>query len=169
MSETLFMLAMPVLFARWGVKKMLLAGMGAWVLRYLFFAGAAPGAIYWMIALGILLHGICYDFFFVTGQIYVDKKSTAAIRGQAQGFFVFVTYGVGMLIGAQVAGNVYDRFLGGAAALTLDQWRSFWILPAAFAAVVLIFFGLAFHDREAEVTRRTSARAGAEAPTPAGP
>jgi nucleoside transporter len=168
MSEMLFMLAMPVLFARWGVKKMLLAGMAAWVLRYALFAAAAPNAVYWMIALGILLHGICYDFFFVTGQIYVDKKSTAAIRGQAQGFFVFVTYGVGMLIGAQVAGNVYNRFLAGAPTLALDQWKSFWILPSVFAAVILIFFGLAFHDREAEVRRRASMGA-AEAPTPAGP
>jgi len=151
MSETLFMLAMPVLFARWGVKKMLLAGMGAWVARYVLFSAAAPGAVYWLIALGILLHGICYDFFFVTGQIYVDKKSTAAIRGKAQGFFVFVTYGVGMLIGAQVAGNVYNRFLGGGAALTLDQWKSFWLLPAGFAAVILVFFGLAFHEREEAV------------------
>jgi len=170
MSEMLFMLAMPVLFARWGVKKMLLAGMGAWVLRYALFAAAAPTAVYWMIALGILLHGICYDFFFVTGQIYVDKKSTPAIRGQAQGFFVFVTYGVGMLIGAQVAGNVYNRFLAGAPALALEQWKSFWILPSVFAAVILVFFGLAFHDREAEVKRRESIRgAAAEAPTPAGP
>jgi nucleoside transporter len=169
MSETLFMFAMPVLFARWGVKRMLLAGMAAWVLRYILFAAAAPNAIYWLIALGILLHGICYDFFFVTGQIYVDKKSTTAIRGQAQGFFVFVTYGVGMLIGAQVAGNVYNRFLAGATSLSLEQWRSFWILPAAFAAVVLIFFGLAFHDREAEARRRAGVSARAEAPTPAGP
>jgi nucleoside transporter len=170
MSEMLFMLAMPVLFARWGVKKMLLAGMAAWVLRYALFAAAAPNAVYWMIALGILLHGICYDFFFVTGQIYVDKKSTPAIRGQAQGFFVFVTYGVGMLIGAQVAGNVYNRFLNGAPTLALDQWKSFWILPSVFAAVILVFFGLAFHDREAEVKRRESVRGGAaEAPTPAGP
>ena len=152
MSEMLFMLAMPVMFARWGVKKMLMAGMAAWVVRYALFAAAAPSAIYWMIALGILLHGICYDFFFVTGMIYVDKKSTAAIRGQAQGFFVFVTYGVGMLIGAYVAGNlVYNRFLGSAQALTLEQWRSFWILPSVFAAVILVFFTLAFHDREAEV------------------
>ena len=169
MSEMLFMLAMPVLFARWGVKKMLLAGMGAWVLRYALFAAAAPNAVYWMIALGILLHGICYDFFFVTGQIYVDKKSTPAIRGQAQGFFVFVTYGVGMLIGAQVAGNVYNRFLNGAPTLQLDQWKSFWILPSVFAAVILVFFGLAFHDREAEVKRVSRGVAGAEAPTPAGP
>src|SRR5436305_13374278 len=133
---------------------MLLAGMAAWVLRYALFAAAAPNAVYWMIALGILLHGICYDFFFVTGQIYVDKKSTAAIRGQAQGFFVFVTYGVGMLIGAQVAGNVYDRFLGGAAALTLDQWRSFWILPAAFAAAVLLFFAAFFKSTAREATQQ---------------
>ena len=151
MSEMLFMLAMPLMFARWGVKKMLIAGMAAWALRYALFATAAPGAVYWLIALGILLHGICYDFFFVTGMIYVDKKSTPAIRGQAQGFFVFVTYGVGMVIGAQVAGNVYNRFLGGAPSLALEQWRSFWILPSVFALVILIFFALAFHDREAEV------------------
>ena len=161
MSEMLFMLAMPLMFARWGVKKMLMAGMAAWVLRYALFALAAPSAIYWMIALGILLHGICYDFFFVTGMIYVDKKSTPAIRGQAQGFFVFVTYGVGMLIGAYVAGNmVYNRFLGSAQALTLEQWRNFWVLPSAFALVILIFFALAFHDREAEV-KPVAAGAGA--------
>jgi nucleoside transporter len=169
MSETVFMFLMPVFFARLGVKKMLLAGMGAWVLRYVLFALGAPDAVYWMIVLGILLHGICYDFFFVTGMIYVDKKSTPAIRGQAQGFFVFVTYGVGMLIGAQVAGNVYNRFLAGASALTLDQWRSFWLLPAGFAAVVLIFFGLAFYDREVEARRRVGVSPAAEPATPAGP
>src|SRR5919109_887134 len=162
MSETIFMFAMPFFFARLGVKRMLLAGMAAWVLRYVLFALGAPDAVYWMIVVGILLHGICYDFFFVTGMIYVDKKSTSAIRGQAQGFFVFVTYGVGMLIGAQVAGNVYNRFLAGATALTLDQWRSFWLLPAGFAAVVLIFFGLSFNDREVEAKRRASLSAAAE-------
>ena len=146
-SETLFMVLIPFFFARLGVKWMLLAGMGAWVLRYALFAVAAPDAVFWMIALGILLHGICYDFFFVTGQIYVDKKSTAGIRGQAQGFFVLVTYGVGMLIGAQVAGNVYNRFLDGATALTLQQWQSFWWIPAAFAAVVMVIFGILFDDR----------------------
>jgi nucleoside transporter len=168
MSETVFMFAMPAIFARWGVKRMLIAGMAAWVLRYVLFALGAPDGVYWMIALGILLHGICYDFFFVTGMIYVDKKSTAAIRGQAQGFFVFVTYGVGMLIGAQVAGNVYNRFLAGAPALSLDQWRSFWFLPAAFAAVVLVFFALTFNDRQAEAKQRAGLRAGTE-PTPVGP
>ena len=147
MSETLFMLLMPLMFARLGVKWMLAVGMGAWVLRYLLFAWAAPGAVFWMVAAGILLHGICYDFFFVTGQIYVDKKSTAGIRGQAQGFLVLVTYGVGMLIGAQVAGNVFNEFLGGSAALTLGQWQQFWYIPAAFAAVVLVFFVATFRDR----------------------
>jgi nucleoside transporter len=147
MSEVIFMLLMPLFFARLGVRWMLLVGMGAWVLRYVLFAIGAPGAVFPLIVAGILLHGICYDFFFVTGQIYVDKKSTPAIRGQAQGFLVLVTYGVGMLIGAQVAGKVYNGFRGGAPALTLDQWRSFWWLPAAFAAGVMVFFALAFRDR----------------------
>jgi nucleoside transporter len=159
MSEMLFMLAMPLMFRRLGVKWMLVLGMSAWVVRYALFASAAPSAIFWMIALGILLHGICYDFFFVTGQIYVDKKSTPAIRGQAQGFFVLVTYGVGMLIGAQIAGNVYNRFLAGAPALTLAQWNRFWWLPAAFAAAVTLFFTLAFHDRVDEAQDAVASRA----------
>jgi nucleoside transporter len=149
MSEVVFMLLMPFFFVRLGVKWMLTVGMGAWVLRYALFALAAPDAIFWMIAAGILLHGICYDFFFVTGQIYVDKKATPAIRGQAQGFLVFVTYGVGMLIGAQVAGNVYNSFLGGEPQLTLQQWQSFWWIPAAFAAVIMVFFAVMFRDRVA--------------------
>jgi nucleoside transporter len=167
MSETLFMLLMPFFFARLGVKWMLLVGMAAWVVRYALFALGAPEAVFWMIAGGILLHGICYDFFFVTGQIYVDKKSTAAIRGQAQGFFVLVTYGVGMLIGAQVAGNVYNRFLAGAPTLTLPQWNRFWWIPAAFAAVVMIFFALAFHDRQVEAQGQPVAGGGRREPRPA--
>ena len=159
MSEMLFMLAMPLMFRRLGVKWMLVLGMSAWVVRYALFASAAPGAVFWMIALGILLHGICYDFFFVTGQIYVDKKSTPAIRGQAQGFFVLVTYGVGMLIGAQIAGKVYNQFLGSTQALTLAQWNRFWWLPAAFAAAVTLFFTLAFHDRVDEAKGGANARA----------
>jgi nucleoside transporter len=146
-SEVVFMLLMPFFFRRLGVKWMLLVGMAAWVVRYVLFALAAPDAVFWLIATGILLHGICYDFFFVTGQIYVDKKSTPAVRGQAQGFLVLVTYGVGMLIGAQLAGNLYNAFLGGAPALELEQWRGFWWVPAAFAAAVMVFFAVAFHDR----------------------
>ena len=148
-SEVLFMLAMPLLFARWGVKWMLAAGMAAWVIRYALFALAAPQAVTWMIVGGVLLHGICYDFFFVTGQIYVEKKSTPAVRGQAQGLFVLVTYGVGMLVGAQVAGRVHGAILAGRAALPLADWARFWWLPAAFAAVVLVLFVFLFHDRVA--------------------
>ena len=144
------MLLMPLFFVRLGVKWMLLVGMAAWVVRYVLFALGAPDAVFWMIVGGILLHGICYDFFFVTGQIYVDKKSTPAIRGQAQGFLVLVTYGVGMLIGAQIAGSLYNAFLGGEAALDLTEWQRFWFLPAAFAAAVMVFFGLAFNDRAAD-------------------
>ena len=154
MSEVGFMLLMPLMFARLGVKRMLMVGMAAWVVRYALFAVAAPSAIFSLILIGILLHGVCYDFFFVTGQIYVDKRSTPAIRGQAQGFLVLVTYGLGMFIGAQLAGNVYNRILGGATSLTLAQWPRFWVLPAAFAAVVLLLFAALFRP------------GGARAPTP---
>ena len=146
-SEVAFMLLMPLLFVRWGVKWMLAAGMLAWVLRYALFALAAPASVTWMIVGGIALHGICYDFFFVTGQIYVEKKSTPAVRGQAQGLLVLVTYGVGMLIGAQVAGQVYNGFLGGREVLPLAEWTEFWWIPAAFAAAVLVLFVFFFHDR----------------------
>lgn len=146
MSEVAFMLLMPLCFVRLGVKWMLAIGMLAWVLRYALFAMGAPEAVFWMIAGGILLHGICYDFFFVTGQIYVDKKSTPAIRGQAQGFLVLVTYGVGMFIGAQIAGFVYNRFLAGGTVLGLGSWHDFWLVPAVFALAILVFFVAAFKD-----------------------
>ncbi|HVE77261.1 MAG TPA: MFS transporter [Gemmatimonadaceae bacterium] len=157
MSETAFMLAMPLLFARLGVKWMLLVGMAAWVARYALFAAAAPAAVTWMILVGIALHGICYDFFFVSGQIYVDKRSPPAIRGQAQGFLVLVTYGVGMLIGSLIAGAIFNRVVGTGAQQSLTQWQTFWWIPAAFAAAVMVFFALFFHDRVAE--ERTGADA----------
>lgn len=150
MSEVGFMLIMPFFFARLGVKWMLAVGMLAWAARYALFALAAPDAVRWMVITGIAMHGICYDFFFVTGQIYVDKKSSPRNRGQAQGLLVLVTYGVGMLIGAQIAGIVYNRFLGTATALTSAQWQSFWWLPAGFAVVVLVLFVLLFRDRAAD-------------------
>jgi hypothetical protein len=110
-SEILFMVLMPLFFKKLGVKWMLLVGMAAWVLRYGLFAVAAPGPdpIIWMMILGIVLHGICYDFFFVTGQIYTDKTAPSAIRGQAQGMLVLFTLGIGMFIGAQAAGFVEEQ------------------------------------------------------------
>jgi nucleoside transporter len=149
-SEVVFMLLMPFFFVRLGVKWMLGVGMFAWVLRYALFALGAPDAVTWMILSGIALHGICYDFFFVAGQIYVDLKSNDKIRGQAQGLIVLITYGVGMLIGAQLAGTTYNMFLGDQEALTLAQWHDFWWIPSIFAAVVMIFFILTFKDKDAE-------------------
>lgn len=146
MSEAAFMLLMPLLFARFGVKWMLAIGMAAWILRYLLFAIGAPDAIFWMVVTGILLHGICYDFFFVTGQIYVDKKSTPAVRGQAQGFLVLVTYGIGMFIGAQIAGALFNAFLGDETVLTLARWQDFWLLPAGFALIVFLLFVFTFRE-----------------------
>ena len=146
MSEAAFMLLMPLLFVRFGVKWMLAIGMAAWILRYLLFALGAPDAVFWMVVTGILLHGICYDFFFVTGQIYVDKKSTPAVRGQAQGFLVLVTYGLGMFIGAQIAGALFNAFLGDETVLTLARWQDFWLLPAGFALIVFLLFVFTFRD-----------------------
>jgi nucleoside transporter len=110
MAEVVFMLLMPLFFARLGVKWMLLIGMFAWVARYGLFAGAAGSGVTWMILGGILLHGICYDFFFVTGFIYVDQRAHHKIRGQAQGLLVLVTQGLGMLIGAQLIGRLVNRY-----------------------------------------------------------
>jgi nucleoside transporter len=146
MSEVLFMVAMPLFFARLGVKWMLVTGMAAWVLRYFLFAAASAGGSHTLIFIGILLHGICYDFFFVTGQVYVDKKSSEDIRGQAQGFLVLVTYGVGMLLGAQVSGWVFNAMVKDPTALA--QWHNFWLLPGAFALAVLLFFAASFTPRE---------------------
>ena len=149
-SEVLFMVLMPYFFIRLGVKWMLGVGMFAWFLRYALFALGAPEPTVWMILFGIALHGICYDFFFVTGQIYIDLKASDKIRGQAQGLIVLITYGIGMLIGAQIAGAVYNLFLGDQASLTPDQWSQFWWVPAIFSLVVFLLFVLTFNDKEAE-------------------
>lgn len=146
-SELGFMLVMPLFFRRLGVKWMLAIGMFAWALRYALFATAAPEAVTWMIMTGIVLHGICYDFFFVTGQIYMDKAASPEIRGQAQGLIIFATYGVGMLIGTQIGGALYNSFLNDGTALTLQQWQSFWWMPAIFALGVLLLFVAIFNDR----------------------
>ncbi len=145
MSEVLFMVAMPFFFARLGMKWMLVVGMGAWVVRYGLFAMAAPTGAFSLIMIGILLHGICYDFFFVTGQIYVDQKSSEDIRGQAQGFLVLITYGVGMLIGAQISGWVFNAIVPDPS--ILEAWKTFWWIPAVFAGAVMLFFAASFRDQ----------------------
>ena len=145
MSEIGFMLLMPWFFTRLGVKNMLLVGMGAWVARYALFAHGNNGASVWMLYAGILLHGICYDFFFVTGQIYVDQKAPATVRAAAQGFITLVTYGVGMLIGSWLSGLVVDGFaITRAGAVVGHDWLHIWLVPTAGAAAVLALFALFF-------------------------
>ena len=152
MSEIVFMLLMPWFFRRLGVKQMLLVGMAAWVARYVLFAYGNNAELVWMLYGGILLHGICYDFFFVTGQIYVDQKAPPQMRAAAQGFITFVTYGVGMLIGSWLSGLVVDAYAlpdGGG-----HDWQAIWLVPAAMAGVVLALFALVFRSTEkAEVAR----------------
>jgi nucleoside transporter len=147
MSEIFFMVVMPLFFVRLGVKWMLAIGMLAWVLRYLLFAGAwgpegAVADLKWMVLGGILLHGICYDFFFVTGQIYVEKRASPQIRGQAQGFLVLITQGIGMFVGNQLIGRLMDHYTtnGG------TDWRSVWMAPAVFAGVILAAFVVLFKN-----------------------
>ena len=148
MSEMLCMLLIPWFFRRLGVKYMLVSGMAAWVLRYIFFAYGNIGAGMWMLWAGILLHGICYDFFFVTGQIYVDNKANLGIRAAAQGMITFVTYGLGMFVGAWLSGAVVDHYhltvpVGG----VTYEWRSIWIISAVISALVLVGFFLAFSEK----------------------
>jgi MFS family permease len=109
-----------------------------------------------MIMGGILLHGICYDFLFIAGQIYVDKKSTPAIRGQAQGFLVLVTYGIGMLIGAQISGWVFNSMVTGSGTEALQQWQQFWMLPAILAGIILIFFTIMFNEKDNPTANKAS-------------
>lgn len=120
-SEVLFMLLMPLAFKRFGIKWMLLIGMGAWVLRYALFALGAPAEVSWMILSGIILHGVCYDFFFVTGQIYTNRVANPKIRAQAQGLLVFFTLGLGLFIGAKVAGIIETKYTSEASVLAAEQ------------------------------------------------
>lgn len=141
-SEILFMVLMPFLFIRFGVKKMLAIGMFAWAVRYVLFAYGDIDASYWMLLTGIVLHGICYDFFFVTGQIYTDNLAGERFKSAAQGLITLATYGVGMLIGSLVSGPIVDAYK------TADNhdWKSIWIIPAAIALVVVLLFLLLFRE-----------------------
>jgi nucleoside transporter len=145
-SEVVFMLLVPFFLIRFGVKKMLLIGMVAWALRYFVFASFPESAAF--LIFGVALHGVCYDFFFVTGQLYVDRKAPKHIRASAQGLFALLTYGAGMLIGNYVLGWWGDSINldGSTFAGWLDGAFSFWMLPAMLATVVLIFFVLTFKN-----------------------
>jgi nucleoside transporter len=147
MSEIGFMLLMPWFIVRLGIKKMLLVGMAAWTTRYLFFAYGNAGPGMWMLYLGIALHGVCYDFFFVTGQIYVDKQADIRIRAAAQGFIALVTLGAGQAIGSWLSGAVVDMHTSGVGATATHDWRAIWIVPAMGALAVLVIFAALFKPR----------------------
>ena len=157
MSEVLFMLALPIFLKLYGIKTTLLVGMIAWVARYAMFSFGADDGVVWMMIGGILLHGICYDFFFVTGQIYTDKIAPPEIRSQAQGMLVFFTLGLGMFIGALVAGKIeaahtvmVEATEPGAEPGKMVEWASLWLKPAGMAAVVMLLFAFAFSGKKAD-------------------
>ena len=156
MSETLFLFAMPLFFTRLGVKKMLLVGMAAWAVRYLFFGFGDAGSGMWMLYAGIILHGVCYDFFFVTGQIYTDERAGDKIRSSAQGMITLATYGVGMLIGFWVAGLIAEKYAipGG------HDWKSIWMIPAVISGVILLLFALFFKPVKKKTITQSQAEKG---------
>lgn len=140
-SEIVFMLLLPYFFKKFGFKKTILFAMVAWGIRYVFFAFGDNGELSFLILLGIGLHGICYDFFFVSGQIYTDSKAGQKYKSAAQGLITLATYGIGMLIGFWVAGQITDAYVlkeGG------HDWSSIWMYPAAFSFIVLVFYTLFF-------------------------
>ena len=144
MSEIFFMLLMPWFLVRLGVKKMLLIGMAAWTTRYLLFANGNAGSAMWMLYIGILLHGVCYDFFFVTGQIYVDQRADVKIRAAAQGFIALVTLGAGQAIGSWLSGVVVDANTHPVGAVMHHDWFAIWLVPAIGAFAVLLIFAALF-------------------------
>ncbi|MDG1058864.1 MAG: nucleoside permease [Flavobacteriaceae bacterium] len=149
-SEVLFMLLLPFFFKKFGFKKTLLVGMLAWAIRYTLFAYGNAGEQAFMLIIGIALHGICYDFFFVSGQIYTDFKAGEKIKSAAQGLITLATYGVGMLVGFWVVGKISDQniFADGT-----HNWEVIWLLPAAFALGVMVLFMLIFKNEIIELKK----------------
>ncbi|MBT8206141.1 MAG: nucleoside permease [Eudoraea sp.] len=144
-SEVVFMLLLPLFFARYGFKKTILFGMLAWVLRYILFTYGNADELVFMLLIGIALHGICYDFFFVSGQIYTETKAGRKYKSAAQGLITLATYGLGMLIGFWIAGEITDFYALGA---NSHNWAGIWIIPAAFALVVFVLFALLFKNEK---------------------
>jgi nucleoside transporter len=147
-SEAFFILLIPFFFKRLGVKWMIALGMIAWGVRFVLFGYGDADASLWMLFAGIIMHGICFDFFFVTGQIYTDSKAGQKIQSQAQGMITMATYGIGMWIGTLLSGYVKDHY-------TVDNvvnWRSIWMVPAGISLVVLLLFILFFTDNKRSAT-----------------
>ena len=148
-SEALFILLLPLFLNKYGIKKTLIVGMLAWSLRYVLFAFGDTGSNLWMLIFGIVLHGICYDFFFVSGQIYTDFKAGEKYKSAAQGLIALATYGVGMLIGFKMAGIITSKYVVKEMGEMIGHdWKEIWTYPAIFAAVVLVIFILTFKNEK---------------------
>jgi nucleoside transporter len=147
-SEVLFLLLLPVFFNRFGFKKTILVGMLAWALRYVLFAYGNAGDLTFMLLIGIALHGICYDFFFVSGQIYTDSKAGEQHKSAAQGLITLATYGVGMLIGFAVAGKITDAYKQADGSF---NYQMIWLIPSGIAVAVLLIFALLFKEEKKQV------------------
>ena len=152
-SEAFFILLIPFFFRKLGVKWMIALGMIAWGVRFMFFGYGNAEAGLWMLFAGIILHGICFDFFFVTGQIYTDSKAGIKIQSQAQGMITMATYGIGMWIGTLLSGYVKDYYT----AENVVNWKSVWMVPAGISVVVLILFLLFFNDNKHSATHKEEA------------
>jgi nucleoside transporter len=145
-SEVVMMLLMPFILRRVTVRSILIMGLLAWSVRYLLLAYGNPGAGLWMFYMAILLHGICYDFFFMTGQLYTDQEAPPNLRSAAQGLITLLTYGVGMLIGSLIAGRTVDYFTNTVAGVVARNWRSFWISSSLAAFLILLLIAIFFRS-----------------------
>jgi nucleoside transporter len=143
-SEIVFLLMLPFAYRKWGLKNIFIIGLLAWVIRFLFFGYGTADNTPWMLYLAILLHGVCYDFFFVSGQIYIDKKAGTAIKAQAQGLITLATYGIGMLLGNLIAGYVKDMNT----LSNVTNWTNVWLVPASIASIVLLLFMFFFKQEK---------------------
>jgi nucleoside transporter len=147
-SEVLFLLLLPYFFKKFGFKKTILAGMLAWAIRYALFAYGNAGDLSFMLIIGIALHGVCYDFFFVSGQIYTNAKAGIKYKSAAQGLITLATYGVGMLIGFEIAGLIADAYK---ITETSFDWKMIWIIPSGIALLVFIVFAVFFNEKTEKI------------------
>ncbi len=152
-SEVLFMLLIPFALQKFGIKKMLIVGLVAWIVRFLCFGNGDGISSEWILYLAIILHGVCYDFFFVTGQIYTDNKAGDKIKNSAQGLITLATYGVGMGIGSKISGLVLEKYTlqDATGIITGHNWNGVWMVPAGIAAVVLVLFVIFFNDKKGTI------------------
>ena len=147
-SEVFFMLLLPFAYSRVGIKNILIIGLLAWIIRFLFFGYGNADNSEWMLYGGIILHGLCYDFFFVSGMIYTDEKAGEKIKSQAQGLISLATYGLGMYIGSVLSGKVKDMYTTGTGEAAITNWTNVWMVPTGIAVVVLLLFIVAFKDKK---------------------